>query len=52
MKICVSEFTFKDFEDLFIQNFKGDEFILIDSEANILEGSGKPDVALISYELM
>ena len=52
MKICVSEFTFKDFEDLFIQNFKGDEFILIDSEANILEGNGKPDAALISYELM
>ena len=52
MKICVSEFTFKEFEEIFLQSFKDDEFILIDSDANIIEGDGKPDVALISYELM
>ena len=52
MKICLSEFTYNAFEDLLNENFKNDEFILIDSEANIIHGEGKPDVALVSYELM
>ncbi len=52
MKICLSEFTYKSFEELLEKNFKNDEFILIDSEANIISGEGKPDVALVSYELM
>lgn len=52
MKICVSEFTFNDFQEIFSESFKDEEFILIDSNANVIEGSGKPDAALISYELM
>ena len=52
MKICLSEFTYNAFEDVLNENFKNDEFILIDSEANIIHGEGKPDVALVSYELM
>jgi len=52
MKICLSEFTYEAFEDLLNENFKNDEFILIDSEANIIHGEGKPDAALVSYELM
>ncbi len=52
MKICLSEFTYKSFEELLEKNFKNDEFILIDSEANITSGEGKPDIALVSYELM
>ena len=52
MKICVSEFTYKTFESILKENFPGDEFLLIDSEANIIMGEGKPDVALVSYELM
>ena len=52
MKICLSEFTYKSFEELLEKNFKNDEFILIDSEANIISGEGKPDIALVSYELM
>ena len=52
MKICVSEFTFKAFEELLTDSFINDEFILIDSESNIVHGEGKPDIALVSYELM
>ena len=52
MKICLSEFTYEAFEGLLSENFKNDEFILIDSEANIIHGEGKPDAALVSYELM
>ena len=52
MKICVSEFTYKAFEELLKESFINDEFILIDSEANIVAGEGKPDIALVSYELM
>ena len=52
MKICVSEFTFKAFEELLTDSFINDEFILIDSESNIIHGEGKPDIALVSYELM
>ena len=52
MKICVSEFTYKTFESILKENFPDDEFLLIDSEANIIRGEGKPDVALVSYELM
>ena len=52
MKICLSEFTYNSFEELFEKNFKNDDFILIDSEANITAGEGKPDIALVSYELM
>ena len=52
MKICLSEFTYKSFEELLENNFKNDEFILIDSEANLISGEGKPDIALVSYELM
>ena len=52
MKICLSEFTYKAFEELLIENFKQHEFILIDSEANVIQGEGKPDIALVSYELM
>ena len=52
MKICLSEFTYNSFEELLEKNFKNDEFILIDSEANITSGEGKPDIALVSYELM
>ena len=50
MKICISEFTYNSFEELLENNFKNDEFILIDSEANIISGEGKPDIALVSYE--
>ena len=52
MKICLSEFTYNSFEGLLEKNFKNDEFILIDSEANIISGEGKPDIALVSYEIM
>jgi len=52
MKICVSEFTYKAFEELLKESFINGEFILIDSEANIVAGEGKPDIALVSYELM
>ena len=52
MKICLSEFTYNSFEDLFNDSFKNHEFILIDSEANVIQGDGKPDIALVSYELM
>tara|TARA_B100001057_G_scaffold217507_1_gene217683 strand:- start:383 stop:1339 length:957 start_codon:yes stop_codon:yes gene_type:complete len=52
LKICLSEFTFNSFEDILIEAFINDEFLLIDSDANILQGEGKPDIALVSYELM
>ena len=52
MKICLSEFTYKAFEELLVENFNQHEFILIDSEANVIQGDGKPDIALVSYELM
>jgi len=52
LKICLSEFTFNSFEDILIEAFTNDEFLLIDSDANILQGEGKPDIALVSYELM
>ena len=52
MKICLSEFNYKSFVELLEKNFKNDEFILIDSEANITSGEGRPDIALVSYELM
>ena len=52
MKICLSEFTYNSFEDLFKDSFKHHEFILIDSEANVIQGEGKPDIALVSYEIM
>ena len=47
MKICLSEFTYKSFEELLIENFKQHEFILIDSEANVIQGEGKPDICLL-----
>lgn len=52
MKICLSEFTFNSFEDILSEAFANDEFILIDSESNIIQGEGRPDAALVSYELM
>ena len=52
MKICLSEFTYNTFEEIFNNSFKNHDFILIDSEANIIHGEGKPDIALVSYELM
>ena len=52
MKICLSEFTYKSFEELLEKNFKNDQFILIDSEANITSGEGKKDIDLVSYEII
>ena len=52
MKVCLSEFTYKAFKELIDASFLGFDLILIDSEANIIQGEGKPDIALVSYELM
>ena len=52
MKVCISEFTYLAFEKELNEAFKGHEFLLIDKESNLIEGDGKPDVALVSYELM
>ena len=52
MKVCLSEFTYKAFKELIDSNFLGFDLLLIDSEANIIQGEGKPDIALVSYELM
>ena len=52
MKVCLSEFTYKAFKELIDSNFLGFDLLLIDSEANIVQGEGKPDIALVSYELM
>ena len=52
MKVCISEFTYLAFEKELNEAFKGHEFLLIDKESNLIQGDGKPDVALVSYELM
>ena len=52
MKVCLSEFTYKAFEELIDESFPGFDLLLIDSEANVVQGEGKPDIALVSYELM
>ena len=52
MKICISKSTYDSFKSDFDNNCQGDEFILLDSEGEIVSGEGKPDVAFISYELM
>ena len=52
MKVCLSEFTYKAFEELIDESFPGSDLLLIDSEANVVQGEGKPDIALVSYELM
>ena len=52
MKICISKSTYDSFKSDFDNNCKGDEFILLDSEGEVVSGDGKPDVAFISYELM
>ena len=52
MKICISKSTYDSFKSDFDNNCKGDEFILLDSEGEVVSGEGKPDVAFISYELM
>lgn len=52
MKVCLSEFTYKAFQELIDENFPGFDLLLIDSEANVVQGEGKPDIVLVSYELM
>ena len=52
MKICISKSTYDSFKSDFDNNCKRDEFILLDSEGEVVSGEGKPDVAFISYELM
>ena len=52
MKVCISEFTYLAFEKELNEAFKSHEFLLIDKESNLIQGEGKPDVALVSYELM
>ena len=52
MKICISKSTYDSFKSDFDNNCQGDEFILLDSEGEVVAGEGKPDVAFISYELM
>ena len=52
MKICISKSTYDSFKSDFDNNCQGDEFILLDSEGEVISGEGKPDVAFISYELM
>ena len=52
MKVCLSEFTYKAFEELIDESFPEFDLLLIDSEANVVQGEGKPDIALVSYELM
>ena len=52
MKICISKSTYDSFKSDFDNNCQGDEFILLDSEGEVVSGEGKPDVAFISYELM
>ena len=52
MKICISKSTYDSFKSDFDNNCQGDEFILLDSEGDVVSGEGKPDIAFISYELM
>tara|TARA_B100001175_G_scaffold313400_1_gene320942 strand:+ start:1225 stop:2181 length:957 start_codon:yes stop_codon:yes gene_type:complete len=52
MKICISKSTYDSFKLDFDENCKGDEFILLDSDGEVVSGEGKPEVAFISYELM
>ena len=52
MKICLSDFTYSAFENELYETFKDHQILLIDKEANLVQGAGKPDVALVSYELM
>ena len=52
MKICISKSTYDSFKSDFDNNCQGDEFILLDSEGEVVSGEGKPDIAFISYELM
>ena len=52
MRICISKSTYNSFKSDFDKTCQDDEFILLDSECEIVLGEGKPDVAFISYELM
>lgn len=52
MKICLSDFTYSAFKNELYETFKDHQILLIDKEANLVQGAGKPDVALVSYELM
>ena len=52
MKVCVSEFTYLAFEEELNEAFKEHELLLIDKDSNLIQGEGKPDAALVSYEIM
>ena len=52
MKVCVSEFTYLAYEEELNEVFKEHELLLIDKDSNLIQGEGKPDAALVSYEIM
>jgi len=52
MKVCISDFTYLAFEEELKEAFKEHELLLIDKKGNLIQGEGRPDAALISYELM
>ena len=52
MKVCISEFIYKESESFFNQLLLEHEILLIDSSGNLLQGAGKPQVAFVSYDIM
>jgi phosphoglycerate dehydrogenase-like enzyme len=52
MKICLSEFAYSSEKKVFDEAFREYEILLIDNAGHLIQGEGKPDVALVSYEIM
>ena len=52
MKICISEFAFNSFKDIFDEALSEDEILLLNREGKLSQGSGVPEVIFVSYEIM
>jgi phosphoglycerate dehydrogenase-like enzyme len=52
MKICLSEFAYLSSEEILNETFKDHDILLIDNKGSLIKGEGKPEVALVSYEIM
>ena len=52
MKICVSEFTYNTFKDIFEDALSDQEILLVNREGKLSKGKGKPEVIFVSYEIM
>ena len=52
MKVCISEFIYKESEPFFKKLLLGHEILLIDSSGKLIQGDGRPQAAFVSYDIM